>query len=279
MKMRKTGILKSIVCILSLSATAGLVSCTEDYMTYDTGYSGIYFTNDTMRYSFGVTTVDIRETEYHIPVYLMGEPSGTDRSFAYAVEAGGTTAEEGKQFATGASVLKADSIRGYIPVKIFRDELEGNYQDGYVRYKVAIRLKADETFTPTLGGKQQVCVLVFDNAVEQPNWLDYKGDKVWTEKDFGKWHPLKFIKMVEFFHTVEDVLPESYKNMVAEYGENLEHVEFGSFYKYNTIMTKYVFYPMYEYFSNPANEDEILSLYPDFPRGDDGKFDFPNPYE
>ena len=29
---------------------------------------------------------------------------------------------------------------------------------------------------------------------------------------------------------------------------------------------------MYDYFSDPANEDYILSEFPDFP------FDFPNPY-
>lgn len=262
----------AVSCLSALMAVT-CVSCSEEYMVYDTSYSGIYFSDNTLRYSFGVTPVDVRTKEYRIPVDLMGEPSGEERPFAYTIEKGVTTAEEGVQFTIGAPSIEADSIKGYIPVTIWRDALEGDYQNGYVRYKLALRLEANEAFVPTLSAEEQVCVLMFDNAVEQPEWLDYKGDKVWSESSFGVWHPLKFIKMVEYFHNLADVLPESYKNMVEQYGENLENVPYGDFYQYRTIMNKYVIYPMYEYFSSPENRDEILALYPDFP------FDFPNPYE
>lgn len=262
----------AVFCLSALTAVT-CVSCSEDYMVYDTSYSGIYFSDDTLRYSFGVTPVDVRTKEYEIPVYLMGEPADADRTFAYTIEPDGTTAEEGVQFTIGEPVIEADSIKGIIPVNINRDALEGSYQDGYVRYKLVLKLGANGSFVPTLGAEEQVCVLIFDNAVEQPEWLDFKGDKVWSVSSLGVWHPLKFIKMVEYFHLLKDVQPESYKNMVEQYGENLEHVEYGDFYQYKTIMNKYVLYPMYEYFSNPANRDEIIALYPDFP------FDFPNPYE
>ena len=78
--------------------------------------------------------------------------------------------------------------------------------------------------------------------------------------------------MVEFFHSIESVQPETYKKMVKVFGENLEHVQYGDFYPYKTVMNKYVFKPMYDYFIAPENYDEIVELYPDFP------FDFPNPY-
>ncbi|MDE5739105.1 MAG: DUF4843 domain-containing protein [Bacteroidaceae bacterium] len=259
---------------LLCSMVGGLLStsCSEEYLTYDTDYSGIYFSDDTLRYSFGVTPTNIREKEYMIPVCLMGEPSSDDRTFSYKIDKEKTTAEEGVQFSIGQPVIQADSVRGYIPVRIYRDALAGDYQNGFVRYRLDIRLSNNSTFVPTLNNKDQVCVLFFDNAVEQPEWLDYKGDKVWHEYEFGVWHPLKLIKMVECFHALQDVLPESYAKMVAVYGENLEHVQYGDFFQFRTIVNKYIKYPVYEYFADPANREEILSLYPDFP------FDFPNPY-
>jgi hypothetical protein len=78
--------------------------------------------------------------------------------------------------------------------------------------------------------------------------------------------------MVEYFHALEETHPETYKKMVALYGENLEHIEYGDPYQYRTIFRKYIYQPMYEHFNDPANRDMILNEYPDFP------FDFPDPF-
>ncbi len=264
--IKTVGVLCSVTgCLLS-------TSCSEEYLIYDTDYSGIYFSDDTLRYSFGVTSTNIREKEYMIPVCLVGTPSANDRTFTYRIDKENTTAEEGVQFSIGQSVIPADSVRGYIPVRIHRDALAGDYQHGFIRYRLELRLTENNMFVPTLNEKDQVCVLFFDNAVEQPDWPDYKGDKVWHLDEFGVWHPLKLIKMVEYFHALKDILPESYAKMVDAYGENLEHVQWGSFYQFQTIVNKYIKYPAYEYFADPTNREEILRLYPDFP------FDFPNPY-
>lgn len=260
------------VLFFSLMAVGLLSSCSEtDYMVYDTNYSGLYFTTDTLRYSFGVTPANVRTWEYRIPVSLMGKPENVDRIFSYRV-AEGTTAAEGVQYTIGMPVILADSINGYIPVILNRDELAGNYEDGYVRYRLVFDLVADDVFIPTLSGADNRCVLEFDNAVERPEWLNADGEKVWYDKQWGIWHPLKLIKMVEYFHAMEDVVPETYKKMVATFGENLETVQYGDFYPYKTVMNKYVFKPMFDYFSAPENYNEIIGLYPDFP------FDFPNPY-
>lgn len=256
---------------------AGLfAACSEtDYMTYDTAQSGLYFTTDTVRYSFGVVPTSIRSKEVRLPVQIMGQPANYNRTFKFAISAEHTTAENNVQFSLGEPMIEADSISGYIPVIINRDELKGDYVNGYVRYRLDLQLLADDVFTPTLAPKDRVCVLYFDNAVEQPEWLDYKGDKVWTDFMLGKWHPLKYIKMVEYFHQIEFILPESYKKMVESYGENLEHVPYGSFWEYKTIMKKYVFTPMYNYFMDPANREEILRDYADFQFEPDDM----NPYE
>lgn len=258
---------------LAVSFLCLCTSCSEtDYMMFDSSHTGIYFTKDTLTYSFGVIPVEQRTMEYRIPMRVMGGVSSSARTFSFEVIPDSTTAQEGVQYQLGAAVIPADSINGYIPVVILRDGLAGNYQEGYVRYKLGIRLLPGEGFTPTLDSTRHVRVLHFDNAVEQPEWLDAYGQKVWPVSTYGHWHPLKLIKMVEYYHAIEHELPDTYRKMVALYGENLENVPYGDFHVYGRVMQKYVYAPMYEYFNDPANRDEILALYPDFP------FDFPNPF-
>jgi len=248
-------------------------SCSEtDYMTYDVSRQGVYFTKDTLKYSFGVTPDEQRTYTYKYMVRIMAGTSTEQRTFAYEVMADSTTAVEGVQYQLGAGVIPADSIDGYIPVTLLRDGLEGNYTDGYKQYKLGLRLKDGGGFAPVLSAKQQQRVLTFDNAVEIP-WTDYKGDPVWYVERYGVWHPLKLIKMVEYFHKMADIQPDTYKKMVELYGENLENVEYGDLWVYQTTVDKYICRPCYEYFSDPANREGILARYPDFP------FDFPDPYE
>ena len=249
-----------------------LAACQEtDYMRFDTSKPGIYFTRDTLVYSFGVLPIETRTSEFRFSIRVMDGVSDHDRTFAYEVIADSTTAKEGVQYTIGQPVIPAGKVDGYIPVTLLRDGIAGSYTEGFVDYRLGLRLKSGEGFTPTLSEKDQIRVLTFNNAVEQPSWLDYRGQKIWRENRFGVWHPLKFIKMVEYFHNIQHILPETYVKMVDRYGENLEHVPYGDFYEYGTIMRKHVFIPMYEYFSNPNNHDEIVKLYPDFP------FDFPEP--
>lgn len=248
-------------------------ACSEtDYMTYDAAHSGIYFTRDTLAYSFGVTPVTQRTVEYKFPVRVMGVVSGTARKFSFEIITDSTTAVEGVQFLVGDPVIPADTIDGYIPVTLLRDGLEGDYQHGFVRYKLGLRLLPGNGFEPTLDSAAQVRVLTFDNAVEQPEWYSATGEKVWPASSLGVWHPLKLIKMVEYFHAMEEVQPDIYDEMSERFGENLENVPYGDFHPYSTVMKKYVYQPMYDYFNAAENRDEILSLYPDFP------FDFPNPF-
>ena len=275
-------IIKRTLWAAVLPAVALLASCDdENYLKYDLAYSGVYFTKDTLNYSFSVTPVEVKTYTYNIPVQVMGSINSescsvcarkTKRPIGYYIDLDSTTAQEGVQFTIGDACVQSDSIVGYIPVTIYRDQLEGTYATGYTRYQLCIRLVQNEYFTPTLDSLHQVRILRFDNSVDQPEWYSAHGEKVWQEKYLGKWHPLKFIKMVEYFHAVKDVQPETYKKMVKLYGENLEHIEYGDPYQYRTVFIKYIYLPMYNYFSDPANRDYILSEFPDFP------FDFPNPY-
>ena len=251
----------------------GFTACEdENYMKFDTSYTGIYFTNDSTEYSFSVTPIEIREYTLKIPVQIMGAPAKKDRAIKYELVEELCHAKEREQYILDPAILPADSINGYIPIRILRDGLIGNYADGYERYKLTLRLVENEHFTLTLDSLCQVHQTKFDNAVEQPAWLNWAGEKVWSLSSLGVWHPYKFIKMVEYFHALEETHPETYKKMVALYGENLEHIEYGDPYQYRTIFRKYIYLPMYEHFNDPANRDMILNEYPDFP------FDFPDPF-
>lgn len=257
-------------CILTLGFTA----CEdEDYMKFDTNYTGIYFTSDSMEYSFSVTPIEVREHTLKIPVQILGTPVKKERTIGFELIEDKCSAEEGVQYFIDKAVIQPDSITGYIPVRILRDGLKGNYANGYERYQLTLRLVKNENFTPTLDSLNQIFQIKFDNAVEQPAWYNAHGEKVWQKLYLGEWHPYKFIKMVEYFHAFKEIQPETYKKMVDLYGENLEHIEYGDPYQYRTIFRKYIYLPMYEHFNDPANRDKILAEYPDFP------FDFPHPFE
>lgn len=270
--MRTTNIIKRTALAFVLPALLFLVSCNEDYMKFDISNSGVYFTKDTLNYSFGVTSPEIKTYTYNIPVKVMGTISKEKRPVAYVIMPDSTNAEEGKHFTIGEACIMPDSIEGVIPVTVYRDKLLGNYIDGYEKYQICLQLVENEYFVPTLDSLHQVRIFRFDNAISQPEWYNRDGEKVWQENYLGKWHPLKFIKMVEYFHAVKGKEPETYKKMVKLYGENLEHIDLGDPYQYRVIFVKYIYSPMYEYFSDPVNKDYILSEYPDFP------FDFPDPY-
>ncbi len=269
--MRYQKIINTI--LLSVSTMILCVGCEDtDYMTFDITKSGVYFTKDTLNYSFSVTPIEITSYDFKIPVRIMGTTSEKSRPIPYRINPDSTTAVEGMHYNIKSAEILPDSIDGYIEVEILRNNLEGDYKTGYTKYKLCIELVTNDYFTPTLDSARQVRILRFDNAIEQPAWYSAQGEKVWNTNYLGEWHPYKFIKMVEYFHAIENIHPETYKNMVQLYGENLEHIEYGNPWQYRTIFTKYIYQPMFEFFDNPANYNMIYEEYNDFP------FDFPDPY-
>lgn len=265
---------------LSLVTVVCLSACSEtEYLKFDESHNGVYFTQDKLKYSFSVTADSIRTHLFKMPIQIMGRISDKEREVAYRVNPDSTDAIEGVHFTLGRAIIAPDSITGYIPITILRDNLEGSYAEGYTTYRLYIELAHNDNFIPTLDTLSQARLLQFDNAIDTPEWVDYKGDKIWRpgnpHPDLGDWHPYTFIKLVEQFHTIQYVenMYETYQKMVIYYGgENLERVPYASFNPYTHIMRKYVLAPLYEYFNDEANREEILNMYPDYP------FNFPNPY-
>lgn len=286
--------IKHILLASTLLAGLTVASCTdENYMVYDSTANGIYFNHDTLNYSFSVMPVDTLTHVIEIPVMTMGTMSQADREFNYKIEyampdsavlskiyqpvpADSTFvwAKEGEQFTlAGKVIIPGGKTNGVIPITIHRPALKGDYRQGYTRYQIIVRLQENDNFTPTLSEADQVRIVEFDNSIEQPEWYSAHGTKVWYESQFGVWHPYKFIKMVEYFHDLKTTVPETYVKMVRLYGENLEHVPYGDFFNYRTIMRKYVFQRMYEHFNDPEARVKINEMY-----GDTFPYDFPNPF-
>ncbi len=265
--------------VLPLIAVVCLSACSEtEYLKFDESHNGVYFTQDKLKYSFSVTADSIRSYLFKMPIQILGRTSSVKREVAYRVNPDSTDAIEGIHYELGKAFIAPDSITGYIPITILRDSLKGRYPD-YTTYRLYIELEENDNFIPTLDTLSQVRLLQFNNAIDAPEWVDYKGDKIWLpgnpHPDLGSWHPYTYIKLVEQFHTIQYVenMYETYQKMVAYYGgENLERVPYASFNPYTHIMRKYVLAPLYEYFSDEVNREAILRMYPDYP------FDFPNPY-
>ena len=264
--------------ILTIIGVVGFTACSEtDYLKYDTSYNGIYFTKDKLKYSFSVSSEDVKSYLFKMPIQVLGAISNQEREVAYRVVEDSTDAEEGIHYTLGKAIIAPDSITGYIPVTILRDNLEGSYAEGYTTYRLYIELVANEHFTPTLDTLSQARLLQFDNAIDIPEWTNDDGEKLWRpgnpHENLGSWHPYTFIKLVEYFHTIKNVegKEESYYQMVDAWGENLERVKYGSFFPHTDIMRMYVFNEIYKFLNE--NKDEILEMYPDYP------FDFPDPYK
>lgn len=252
--------------LLSLSVLAGIMmlsSCSEnDYMKFDQNYSGLYLTEDSVHYSFGTMPLETRTYTVRIPVKIMGATSNVARTFSIAVlePKEYEKPEEGLQYTidSGELLIMPDSINGFIPVKLLRDGLAGDDDNGFTRYELRLKLTRNENFQPTLSEAEQNVVLTFDNAISKPSWYN---EGVWISH-CGEWNSLKLIKIMEFFHTVlKDSAPTIYDKMVADIGENWEKVQYGWPSDYNYAVRKYILTPCYEYFLE--HPEHGISDFPD----------------
>ena len=263
-------IYRTVVAAFFLPVAMLLSSCDEEYLVFDTTNPGVYFTRDTLEYSFGVTPVEIKRYTFNVPVRIMAALSDETRPIGYVVNADKTTAIEGVHYEFGDAVIPPNSIDGYIPVTFFRENLKDE-EGNKIRFQLSLQLVENGYFEPALDNLSQVRLLKFDDMIEQPKWYTAHGTKKWPEA-FGSWHPYTFIKIVEYFHALEDILPETYAKMVKSFGENLENVPYGDFNAYSVILRKYIVSPLYNFINDPANRVSILEEYPDYP------FDIPDPY-
>lgn len=234
--------LKKLIIAL-IVPIAFLSSCKKDKpVAFDKTFSGIYFTTDSINYSFSVTPLSVHQYLLQVPVEIMGVPESADRTFGAEILPDRTTATPGVQYKiNGSMIVPKDSIHGFIPVLINRDSLGTN------DYSIHFRLTATNGFTPVNGNFKEI-IVVFNNRVEPPKWVDWQGKPTWPEFYLGVWNPLTYVKFIELFRNLQNIVPETYNAMVTLYGPDLANVTYGWPYDYQNTMNKYVLIPLYQYF-------------------------------
>lgn len=226
----------------------GVNSCKENTFVVDNNIKpGIYFSNDSIKYSFGVTKAEIKEYTIEVPVKVMGMKSNVDREFKIQITEPGI-AVHGKHFSIPESlVIMADSLNGLVPIKIIRDEL------GDQEYRIAIKLVSNENFEPVNENFKDV-VVYFNNIIDRPNWKNWRGEFSWPSDKLGQpkgtlgWNPVVYAKFIEFFRELENIEPARYNAIVAVHGEDLAVINESWPYDFDNTLTKFVLIPLYKYF-------------------------------
>lgn len=235
--------------LLLLAAVLMFTACEEqEEMMFDSSLTGIYYTADSVVYSFGVTSLEVTSRTLQIPVKIMGAPAAERRSFKVEVIKEQTTAVAGTHYTIPTELfIEADSVNGSIPLEIFREAL-GDEQT----WKAAFRLVENTHFSPVSTGKVEISTS-FNNIISPPNWISYDwwtGQyKTYWPTQLGEWDPLKYLLFIQYFNEMETKAYSTYKNLLALYGENLENLD-GWPYDYDFSIKKYILTPIYDYFAS-----------------------------
>lgn len=213
----------------------------ESYLLYEKDFAGIYFDQDSLYYSFGVTPFEIESYTLEVPVHIMGQPVADERIFTIAVVDNKTTAKEGIHYTVpNRLTIPPDSVNGYIPITILRNTL------GEADYKIHFQLKENDHFKPVYE-KFKEAEIHFNNRVERPSWKDWQGNPTWPSQ-LGVWNPLTYIKFIELFREIEQKSPITYQAMINDMGPDLKNMQYGWAWDYDYTLTKYCLIPMYTYF-------------------------------
>ena len=159
--------------ILSLSGFLILMSSCEkdDIMTYAVEDSGIHFTSSLNAYSF----FDIQDSATQtalVPVTLMGPSVGYDRTFSAQVDTATTTAPAG-QYEILGGVVKADSLKGVLYVKLYNSAALATST-----YKLGLKIDPGKSFQLGLPDKDST-LISWNNSLPRPGW--------WMKGNFGRY--------------------------------------------------------------------------------------------
>ena len=99
---------------IALATAAAAISCSEtDYMTFDSADSGVYFTKDTLTYSFSVTPIEIKTYTYHVPFRIMGPTSKEQRKVSFIIDPALTVSLPPYHTACGITDMMAHILERY----------------------------------------------------------------------------------------------------------------------------------------------------------------------
>lgn len=219
-------------------------SCKENIFQPEEFKTGVYFVDDSIDYSFGITPLEVESRVLELPLLIMGTPQTSDRAFQVEVVSSNTSAVQGLHFDFPSILMvPANSVNGVLPMTIYRSPL------GDEDFKVTFRVVENENFTPANAELGRL-VVTFNNRIEQPNWLDWSGQKAWPSSKLGVWNPLVYVKFMELFNEMDITAPNAYASMLELFGGPLLPDFPGSWaWDYDATLTKHVLIPLYRYFA------------------------------
>ena len=139
--------------ILFLFIGLCIASCHEtDYPTFDDSVIDIYFTQDSVNYSFGVTPLSTTEHVVELPVRIIGASvKEVARNFKIEVVDKRTNAESPLHYKVPEQLtLEKDSVNAVVPVTLKRSAL------GDTEWTVAFRLLPNDYFNPTAQTEKEI---------------------------------------------------------------------------------------------------------------------------
>lgn len=187
---------KNLIYILSFSLGVCLSGCENEN---DTGYYNdihrVYLPEETLDYSFGLDSADVKTAIIKIPVHISGLPVEEGKRVTAVIAADTLTTATPDMYTPfpeeGIPVEK-DSMVCYIPLELLRDHIPAID----TTYQIAVRLEANGDFG--LGIKeQQQTIVSFSNYLKEPGAWSTK-----IERYLGKYDPVKYRKLLEYLNAM-----------------------------------------------------------------------------
>lgn len=281
--------MKKTTIILAALLLALFWACDGTWIMYDTDQKDQLYFNESVQTHYSSFALLLDDTlTVTTTVYLLGQPSDVDRSFAVDVLstapdgdtlADGTTtypvvpAVEGEDFYLDELVIPAGATEATLSINIIRTEKM--LDSCYVR--IALRLAETDEFGVMADDSTRTSSIITpsyyyyitDGEPSCPLWWKPASNKeTGWDYDLGNYYPEKFRRMLDYFHEAEETSPMFYAYAVENYGYYLDDdyaAEDTRFWRkrYMSAWCIYVFYPLYQYY------EEYYAEHPDDPNWED----------
>lgn len=241
-------------------------SCSKSDLLYDTDQKHtIYFNkteNDPVVNKFSFAYYAINDTVVNIPVKYMGMPVDKEQTFKVKLitDTIGLKAEEDKDFEYVSLTFPPNTVEADLKIRLNRSE---TLKDTV--YAISLLFEENDIFTPRYQTFYKL--QVEDGELPKPTWWDYSTSKPYN-RFLGHYYPEKYKMLLKLFNEAKAEYPDFYKYSVENYGEFLNTIPENAspkersffMFKYSSIWGKYIFQPVWDYFTDPAHilpDDDI----------------------
>ncbi len=265
--------MKTYIQIVLTLCMAGVLfmQCSEGDFLYNTNQKHTIYFNKELREievkSFTFAYYTIKDTVMDIPVRYIGMPNNQVQKFNAKIvkDSIAPLAVEGEDYEFIKLEFNPNEVLTNLQIKLKRSS---HLKD--TTYGICIVFEENEFFKPMVGTSYKL--IVSDGDLPEPTWWRMSKKKS-HNRFLGKYYPEKYRMVLERFKAMEKKYPDFYKYAVENYGEFLEKIPSDApgsvrnfyYFKYSAIWGRYIFKPVWEYFTNPENvlPDDDISLMED----------------